>query len=165
MIRADPLINGTGFGASTGTLLFFSVNGNTVAVTPSSWTTTVIQATIPSTADLTGSATAFFVAVPLGSTVGLKSALFQVLPALVSSSQFQNGTLVFAKLGLSLPVAAPFQNPVGRVISGGSPPTTYNCAWYNAPSSETNVVISSSGITGVAGSASLASLKAQGISI
>lgn len=159
-------INGSGFGGSTGTLLFFSVNGDLATLTPTSWNNTTITVTIPSNADLTGDATSFFVAVPLGVTVGLKSDPFQVLPVAVSTTQYPNGTLLFwllnplfAHHGQQPPVVAPFTVSIGKVASGT--PTDYTCDWYSGNQSSPSITVSATNgeLQGIAGSASLAFLS------
>lgn len=71
-------------------------------------------------------------------------------------------TLVFGKQGATvLPVAAPYTSPVGRVIPGGSPPTTYNVSWWQGPGDPLNIITPASQIVGLGGAASEALLTAN----
>jgi hypothetical protein len=101
-----------GFNASQGNsvLLFGTVGGAVVVVTPSSWSDTVIQAPIPANADLgnpnlPSPATSYFsvlIAIPVtGSQTGVRSPPFQTLPAAPTPGQYPNGTYIIGRPGAS----------------------------------------------------------------
>lgn len=64
-----------------------------------------------------------------------------------------------------LPIAAPFTTPIGQILpSGGSPPTTYETAWFQGGGNGAiALVTNNSDIVGPVGPAALAYMKAQGL--
>lgn len=102
-LGATVTIDGAGFGATQGssTVIFWPYDGATTSLTPTSWSGTQIEVTIPADGSDSDLGQAAFVAVVIdGDPLPAKSDPFTLLDEVVAAaSAYQAGDYVFAPAG------------------------------------------------------------------
>ncbi len=151
--RYQPVeLAGSGFGATFGTLTYFSQNGAPVAATPTDWSNTIIRANIPGSADF---APGFIWVFPTGTSreagifTGFTIGSHASGPA---STLFPNGALVTSMNTTgTYPIPQGSTFPRGVVQNPAAGVNTYLVAWLNANGTYSNITTPSSDMVPLGG--------------
>jgi hypothetical protein len=131
--RSQPVsITGTGFGATLGTLTYFSANGAPTSATPTDWSNTLVRTNVPGTADI---GPGYFWVFPTGATRenGIFTGFTIGAASGPATTLFPNGQSVTSNItNGTYPIPPGSSFPRGIVQNPGAGLGNYLVAWLEA---------------------------------